>query len=312
MFEHTTVLKQQAVEALKVIPGGTYVDCTLGGGGHSEAIAQRLSPEGRLMAIDQDENAIEAAKQRLDAYQRQIVYVHGNFRELKRLLHNNGVEKVNGVLFDLGVSSPQFDEADRGFSYKEDAPLDMRMNRRARLTAREIVNDWEYEALVKLLFRYGEEKFSKRIARQIEQERNRKPIETTWELVDIVKKAIPAAARRKGGHPAKRTFQAIRIAVNDELNAFETALLEAMEMLVPGGRTAVITFHSLEDRICKNIFKEASTPPELPRGLPVVPEGYDPDYRIITKKPIIPTAEELENNRRARSAKLRVIEKKER
>ncbi|HET7616525.1 MAG TPA: 16S rRNA (cytosine(1402)-N(4))-methyltransferase RsmH, partial [Bacillales bacterium] len=226
------------------------------------------------------------------------------------LLHQNGVEQVNGVLFDLGVSSPQFDEAYRGFSYHEDAPLDMRMNRSGSLTARDIVNDWDFNRLVTILFRYGEEKFSKQIARKIEEHRERKPIETTTELVDIVKEAIPAPARRKGGHPAKRTFQAIRIAVNDELNAFEEALKDAMDLLAPGGRVSVITFHSLEDRICKRIFKEAASPPELPRGLPVIPEGYEPDYELITKKPITPSESEQQSNRRSRSAKLRVIEKK--
>lgn len=309
MFEHFTVLKQPAIDALQVQPNGTYVDCTLGGGGHSEAILEQLSDEGHLYAFDQDEIAIAAAKQRLSAYASRLTVIQANFRELTAELKANGVEAVDGILFDLGVSSPQLDEAERGFSYQAEAPLDMRMNRDAELTARDVVNEWDYNRLVSILFRYGEEKFSKQIARKIEERRKQKPIETTTELVDIVKEAIPAPARRKGGHPAKRTFQAIRIAVNDELNVFESALNDALTMLASGGRICVITFHSLEDRICKTVFKEATSPPDLPRGLPIIPEQYKPQFKLITRKPILPTEEELEANRRSRSAKLRVIEK---
>lgn len=309
MFEHFTVLKKQAIDALNIKPEGTYVDCTLGGGGHSEAVLEQLSADGRLFAFDQDEIAIAAAKKRLFFYERQLTVIQANFRELTTELREVGVEEVDGIMFDLGVSSPQLDEAERGFSYQAEAPLDMRMDRGAELTARDVVNEWEYSRLVSIFFRYGEEKFSKQIARKIEERRKQKPIETTVELVDIIKDAIPAPARRKGGHPAKRTFQAIRIAVNDELNAFETALNDALGMLAPGGRICVITFHSLEDRICKTVFKEASSLPELPRGLPVIPEQHKPKFKLITRKPITATEEELEANRRSRSAKLRVIEK---
>ncbi|HET7580919.1 MAG TPA: 16S rRNA (cytosine(1402)-N(4))-methyltransferase RsmH [Bacillales bacterium] len=309
MFEHTTVLKQKAVDALNIKPDGTYVDCTLGGGGHSEAILEQLSDQGRLYAFDQDEAAIAAARERLAPFGEKLTIIHANFRELTDRLKERGVETVDGILFDLGVSSPQFDEAERGFSYQEDAPLDMRMDQTAEISARNVVNEWEYNRLVSILFRYGEEKFSKQIARKIEERRKHKPIETTAELVEVVKEAIPAPARRKGGHPAKRTFQAIRIAVNDELGVFETALKDALDMLAPGGRISVITFHSLEDRICKTIFKEVSQPPDLPRGLPVIPEHQKPNFKRITRKPIIPTEEEQQANRRSRSAKLRVIEK---
>jgi 16S rRNA (cytosine1402-N4)-methyltransferase len=310
MFEHTTVLKEEAVDALNVRPDGIYVDCTLGGGGHSEEILKRLSDTGRLYAFDQDESAIAAAQQRLAPYERNLTTIHGNFRELIPCLREHGVETVDGILFDLGVSSPQFDEAERGFSYREDAPLDMRMDTDAELTAREVVNEWDFNRLVTILFRYGEEKFSKQIARKIEAHRKNKPIETTGELVEIIKEAIPAPARRKGGHPAKRTFQAIRIAVNDELRALEDTLQDTLTILANGGRVCVITFHSLEDRICKTIFKKASSPPELPRGMPMIPKTYEPEFTLVTKKPITPSDEEQQANRRSRSAKLRVLEKK--
>lgn len=309
MFEHITVLKKEAVDALNISPDGIYADCTLGGGGHSEEIAKQLSDSGRLYAFDQDEAAIIAAKQKLSSYASKVIIIRSNFREFARRLQEMGIQAVDGVLFDLGVSSPQLDEANRGFSYQEDALLDMRMNRDTTLTAREIVNKWDYNRLVSILFRYGEEKFSKQIARKIEAHRNIKSIETTSELVDVIKEAIPAPARRTGGHPAKRTFQAIRIAVNDELQAFEDALNEALNIIKPGGRISVITFHSLEDRICKSIFKKASSGPELPRGLPVIPEGYEPKFKRITRKPIMPKGEEQQENRRSRSAKLRVLEK---
>lgn len=310
MFEHTTVLKEEAVDALNVRPDGIYVDCTLGGGGHSEEILKRLSDTGRLYAFDRDEAAITAAKHRLAPYEGKWTTIHGNFRELIPRLREHGVETVDGILFDLGVSSPQFDEAERGFSYREDAPLDMRMDTGAKLTAREVVNEWDYNRLVSILFRYGEEKFSKQIARKIEARRKQKPIETTGELVALIKEAIPAPARRKGGHPAKRTFQAIRIAVNDELQVLEDTLQDALTILAQDGRICVITFHSLEDRICKTLFKKVSNPPELPKGLPVIPEQYEPNFTLVTKKPIIPSEKEQQANRRSRSAKLRVLEKK--
>lgn len=305
---HKTVLQEEAVEQLNIKPNGIYVDATFGRGGHSLKILEKLSEEGHLYAFDQDEEAARYAEEHFTSFAN-FTFIHENFKHMKDALRERNVEKVNGILFDLGVSSPQLDEGERGFSYQHDVPLDMRMDRRMKLTASEIVNEWEYEKLVSIFFQYGEEKFSKQIARKIEQARQRKRIETTGELVDIIKDAIPAPARRKGGHPAKRIFQALRIAVNDELNAFESALKESIDLLAAKGRIAVITFHSLEDRICKTIFKEASEGPELPRGIPVIPENYRPVLKVITKKPIVPTEEEIKENNRARSAKLRVAEK---
>ncbi|WP_053219769.1 16S rRNA (cytosine(1402)-N(4))-methyltransferase RsmH [Virgibacillus senegalensis] len=309
MFEHFSVLKQEAVEGLQVKPNGTYIDCTLGGGGHSEMIASKLDSGGRLIAFDQDEQALQAAKQRLAPYQGQVLYVHANFRNLKEELNKHGFDQVDGVLFDLGVSSPQLDDAERGFSYQHDAALDMRMDQSQDFTAYEVINQWPYEQLVKIFFRYGEEKFSKQIARKIEERRKEKMIETTFELVDIIKDAIPAPARRKGGHPAKRVFQAVRIAVNDELNAFDEALHQAAEVIAVGGRLSVITFHSLEDRLCKQAFKKWSTTPPLPRNIPVIPEESKPPFQQVNRKPILPEEEELDANRRSRSAKLRILEK---
>lgn len=305
---HKTVLQEEAVEQLNIKPNGIYVDATFGRGGHSLKILEKLSEEGHLYAFDQDAEAARYAEEHFSRFAN-FTFIHENFKHMKDALRERNVEKVNGILFDLGVSSPQLDEGERGFSYQHDAPLDMRMDRRMKLTASEIVNEWEYEKLVSIFFQYGEEKFSKQIARKIEQARQRKRIETTGELVDIIKDAIPAPARRKGGHPAKRIFQALRIAVNDELNAFESALKESIDLLAAKGRIAVITFHSLEDRICKTIFKQASEGPELPRGIPVIPENYRPVLKVITKKPIVPTEEEIKENNRARSAKLRVAEK---
>ncbi|WP_194287270.1 16S rRNA (cytosine(1402)-N(4))-methyltransferase RsmH [Gracilibacillus oryzae] len=309
MFEHYTVLKKETVDGLNIKPDGIYVDCTLGGGGHSSYILDQLDKDGHLFAFDQDDDAIEAAKQRLDQYSGQVTFVRSNFRHLEDELHSREVETVDGFLFDLGVSSPQLDRGERGFSYQHDAPLDMRMDTERELSAYHVVNEWTYEELVSIFFRYGEEKFSKQIARKIEAERKQKSIETTFELVDIIKEAIPAPARRKGGHPAKRIFQAIRIAVNDELSAFHEAIYQAASMLNIGGRLSVITFHSLEDRICKQAFKKWSTTPPLPKNLPVIPEEFQPPFKLINKKPIIASDDELEENRRSRSAKLRVIEK---
>ncbi|MCM3732269.1 16S rRNA (cytosine(1402)-N(4))-methyltransferase RsmH [Fictibacillus nanhaiensis] len=308
MFDHITVLKQESVDALNIKPDGIYVDCTLGGAGHSELILSQLET-GHLYAFDQDDKAIENARQVLKEHEGKFTIVRSNFRYIKEQLNSLGVQKVDGILFDLGVSSPQLDEADRGFSYQHDAELDMRMDQTSELTAKDIVNEWSFNELMKIISRYGEEKFAKQIVRKIEAAREKKEIQTTGELVEIIKDAIPAPARRTGGHPAKRTFQAIRIAVNDELNAFEDALKDSIELLNIGGRIAVITFHSLEDRACKNILKKASTGPELPPGLPVIPEEYKPTLQLITRKPIVPTENELEENRRSRSAKLRVAEK---
>lgn len=305
---HKTVLQEEAVEQLNIKADGIYVDCTFGRGGHSLKILEKLSPEGHLYAFDQDADAKRHAEQHFSQFQN-FTFIHENFKSLKKALEDLNVNQVDGILFDLGVSSPQLDESERGFSYQYDALLDMRMDRRSPLTASEIVNEWPYEQLISIFFQYGEEKFSKQIARKIEQARKQKRIETTGELVEIIKEAIPAPARRKGGHPAKRIFQALRIAVNDELNAFESALKQSIDLLKTSGRVAVITFHSLEDRICKTVFKQASEGPELPRGIPVVPDSYKPAMKVITKKPILPSENEIKNNRRARSAKLRVAEK---
>lgn len=308
MFVHKTVLLQEAIEGLKIKEDGKYVDCTLGGAGHSEEIAKRLT-SGHLFAFDQDETAISFAKQKLAPYKENVTIIKSNFKFLKEELALRGIGQVDGILFDLGVSSPQLDTPERGFSYLHDAPLDMRMDKDQELSAYTIINTWPYEKLVKIFFRYGEEKFSKQIARKIEQMRKKKAIETTGELVEIIKEAIPSPARRKGGHPAKRIFQAIRIAVNDELNAFEEAIGQAIDLLNPGGRICVITFHSLEDRICKLAFKKAQQTMEVPKNIPILPDDAKPKIKVITKKPITPTDRELEENHRARSAKLRIAEK---
>lgn len=309
MFNHTTVLLEEAVDGLNIKKDGVYVDCTLGGAGHSMEIVKRLSEKGRLICFDQDTTAIEVAKERLKDYLPQVTFIHANFRYLKEELEKIGVTKVDGILYDLGVSSPQLDTPERGFSYNHDAPLDMRMNTEDSLTAHEVINEWAYADLVRIFFRYGEEKFSKGIARKIEAAREIAPIETTAELAELVKSGIPAATRRTGGHPAKRVFQAIRIAVNDELGAAEDSLTDAITLLNKGGRISVITFHSLEDRLCKEIFREASSLPDLPRNLPIIPEGMEPILKLISRKPIIPSEQEVEQNKRARSAKLRVAEK---
>ncbi|GGB45106.1 16S rRNA (cytosine(1402)-N(4))-methyltransferase RsmH [Virgibacillus dakarensis] len=309
MFDHYSVLKEEAVKGLAIKPDGTYVDCTVGGGGHSERIASRLTENGLLVAFDQDLDALAAAKQRLSPYQGRIRFVHSNFRSLKQKLHELAIPHVDGILFDLGVSSPQLDRGDRGFSYQHDAKLDMRMNQEQELTAFTVVNTWPYEKLVKIFFTYGEEKFAKQIARKIEAYRKLEQIDTTHQLVEIIKDAIPAAARRKGGHPAKRIFQALRIAVNDELAAFNDALHQAARVVAVNGRIAVITFHSLEDRLCKQAFKKWSTTKEVPRNLPVIPKDHEAPFKLITRKPINPSDQELVSNRRSRSAKLRIAEK---
>lgn len=309
MFDHTTVLLKETVDGLNIHPDGIYVDCTLGGAGHSEYLVQQLSSNGRLICFDQDLTAIEHAKKRLENYKDRVNFVHSNFRYIKQELDRLNIQKVDGILYDLGVSSPQLDTPERGFSYQHDAPLDMRMDQTQELTAYHIVNEWPYEDLVRIFFRYGEEQFSKQIARKIEMARKKAPIETTGQLVDLIKEGIPASRRRTGGHPAKRVFQAIRIAVNDELGAIEESLTDAIDLLRIGGRISVITFHSLEDRIVKTIFKEASSLPELPPGLPIVPDEFQPVLKNITKKPIVPSEEELLANNRARSAKLRIAEK---
>lgn len=310
-FKHVTVLLNEAVAGLNIRPDGTYVDATLGGGGHSSAILNQLTT-GRLYSFDQDQTAIRYNQQHLKKFidDGRSILIEDNFRNLGTALAKNGVKSVDGIVYDLGVSSPQFDDAQRGFSYKLDAPLDMRMNQQQALSAMNVVNEWPYEKLVKILYRYGEERFAKQIARKIERRRESKPIKTTFELVDVIKEAIPAAARRHGGHPAKKTFQAIRIAVNDELGTLEDSLEQALELLNVGGRISVITFQSLEDRLVKTMFHEkVSLADELPPGLPVIPPEMQPKFKLINKKPILPSQEELANNHRAHSAKLRIIER---
>jgi len=308
-FQHTTVLLHEAVEGLKIKENGIYVDCTLGGGGHSSLIASKLGKEGRLFSLDQDEEALRAAKERLKSYGDKITFIKTNFKDVKQVLQDRGILAVDGILFDLGVSSPQLDVGERGFSYQHDAPLDMRMNQKQHLTAEEIINTWSEEELADIIYRYGEEKFSRKIAKKIVRSREKSKIITTGELAALIKEAIPAPARRKGPHPAKRTFQAIRIAVNDELNVFKEALQDAVHLLSPGGRVSVITFHSLEDRICKTIFHEYAQGCICPPDFPVCTCGRTPTIKIITKKPLLPSSDELERNPRARSAKLRIAEK---
>ncbi|HCM89336.1 MULTISPECIES: 16S rRNA (cytosine(1402)-N(4))-methyltransferase RsmH [Vagococcus] len=310
-FEHVTVLLKETVDGLNVKPNGIYVDCTLGGAGHSQYLLSQLSEKGHLYAFDQDETAIQHASNKLknELEQNKVTFIQANFRYLKAELAKHGVDEIDGILYDLGVSSPQLDEGERGFSYHQDAPLDMRMDQTAPISAFDVVNEYSYEQLVKIFFRYGEEKFSKQIARLIEKKRIEKPIETTGELVELIKEAIPAPARRKGGHPAKRIFQAIRIEVNSELEVIGESLEQAIELLNHEGRISVITFHSLEDKIVKNIYKEYSRPKDLPPGLPMVPVEYQPTLKFINRKPIVASDEELEANNRSRSAKLRVAEK---
>ena len=310
-FKHVTVLLNEAVENLKVKPGGIYVDCTLGGGGHTRKILSQLNESGRLFSFDQDQTAIEYNQKALDNQLQsgKLTLVKDNFRNIKKRLNELGVSKIDGAVYDLGVSSPQFDVAQRGFSYKLEAPLDMRMDQSQSLTAKQIVNEWSFNDLVRIFSRYGEEKFAKSIARKIEKQRQLQPIQTTTELVEVIKAGIPARARRTGGHPAKRVFQALRIAVNDELGALETSLEQVLEMLNIDGRVSVITFQSLEDRLVKSMFKEKTSLLDLPQGLPVIPQGMEVDYRLVNRKPILPTKSEIETNHRAHSAKLRVIER---
>ncbi|KRM51805.1 16S rRNA (cytosine(1402)-N(4))-methyltransferase RsmH [Ligilactobacillus araffinosus] len=310
-FKHVTVLLNEAVENLKVKPDGVYVDCTLGGGGHTRKILSQLNENGRLFSFDQDQTAIEYNQKALDNHLQsgKLTLVKDNFRNIKKRLNELGVSKIDGAVYDLGVSSPQFDVAQRGFSYKLEAPLDMRMDQGQSLTAKQIVNEWSFNDLVRVFSRYGEEKFAKSIARKIEKQRQIQPIQTTTELVEVIKAGIPARARRRGGHPAKRVFQALRIAVNDELGALETSLEQVLEMLNINGRVSVITFQSLEDRLVKSMFKEKTSLPDLPQGLPVIPQEMEVNYRLINRKPILPTKSEIETNHRAHSAKLRVIER---
>lgn len=306
-YGHYSVLLDECVEALSIRPDGVYVDATLGMGGHSGAIAARLT-SGRLIAVDRDETALERARARLEPMMDRITLVHGNFRELDTILDKLGIEKVDGFLFDLGVSSPQLDEAGRGFSYMADAPLDMRMDRGDPLTAAEIVNTWPYERLKRILYDFGEERYAPRIAEAIVRQRENTKIETTLQLVEIIKSAMPAAALREKQHPAKRSFQAIRIAVNEELEAVSEALDLAASRLKPGGRLAVISFHSLEDRLVKNAITTRENGCTCPRDFPICICGFKPTLKSVSRKPILPSAQELEENPRSRSAKLRVAE----
>ncbi|KRM02863.1 16S rRNA (cytosine(1402)-N(4))-methyltransferase RsmH [Limosilactobacillus gastricus] len=310
-FNHVTVLLHEAVDGLNIKPAGIYVDGTLGGGGHSQAILERLSSEGHLYAFDQDQTAIQYNQEHLKQYivDGRLTLVKSNFSQLKVALAQTGISAIDGMVYDLGVSSPQFDDAKRGFSYQHDAPLDMRMDQTQSLSAMEVVNEWSFQDLMRILSRYGEEKFAKQIARSIEKQRQAAPIKTTLELAEIVKNAIPAPARRHGGHPAKKSFQAIRIAVNNELGVLESSLEQALDLLTVGGRISVITFQSLEDRLVKTMFKERTTIPDLPAGLPVIPKEAQPDFKLVNKKPIIASDQELATNHRAHSAKLRIIER---
>ncbi|CAI2619957.1 Ribosomal RNA small subunit methyltransferase H [Apilactobacillus kunkeei] len=309
-FHHETVLLKEAVDGLNIKPDGIYIDCTLGGGGHSARILSQLT-SGHLYSFDQDEVAIEYNKTNLKKYidEDKVTFVRSNFRYIQEEMNKLGIRSVDGILYDLGVSSPQFDDASRGFSYQHDARLDMRMDQRNPLDAWKIVNEWPYEKLVKIFFRYGEEKFSKQVARAIERNRENHSIDTTEQLVDVIKEGIPAAARRHGGHPAKKVFQALRIAVNDELGALEESLEKAIDLIDVNGRVSVITFQSLEDRLVKTMFKEKTTIEDLPSGLPIIPDDMKPDYKLINRKPILPSDDELRDNHRSHSAKLRVIER---
>ena len=308
MFHHISVLLQETIEGLNIKEDGIYVDCTLGGGGHSSEILKRLTT-GHLYCFDQDQNAIAAASERLSKISDNFTIIYSNFKNIKNELYKLGVTKVDGIVFDLGVSSPQFDDGERGFSYNYDAKLDMRMDQSQSLSAYEIVNHYDFNEIVKILFKYSDEKYAKQIARKIEKHRAVKPIETTFELVEIVKEAIPAAARRKGGHPAKRTFQALRIAVNDELNVFDIALKDALDLTRIGGRVAVITFHSLEDKICKYTFNEVTNQQPVPSHIAVIPESMLPRFKKVTRKPLVASDKELEENHRSHSAKLRIVER---
>lgn len=307
-FKHVSVLLNECLDALNIKDDGIYVDCTLGGAGHSSHILQRLSKDGLLVGIDQDTDALKAAGERLKEYENKKL-IHNNFHNIDSILEELEIPKVDGILMDLGVSSYQLDEGERGFSYMKDAPLDMRMNREREFSAYDIVNSYSMEDLWRIIRDYGEEKFAKRIAEFIVNRREEKPIETTLELVDIIKAAIPAKARREGPHPAKRTFQAIRIEVNGELEILNKAIEDGVNRLNKGGRMAIITFHSLEDRIVKLKFRDLANPCTCPKEFPICVCGKKPLVKLISRKAIEPSKEEVEENPRSRSAKLRVIER---
>ena len=307
-FKHFSVMLKECIEMLDIKEDGIYVDCTLGGAGHSKEILKRLSPKGRLIGIDQDLDALKAAKEKLKDF-KNVTYVHNNFYNIKEILKSLEIEKVDGILMDLGVSSYQLDEGERGFSYMKEAALDMRMNREESFSAYNVVNEYSEDELFRILRDFGEEKFSRRIAARIVEKRKIKSVETTLELVKIIDGCIPGKFKREGGHPAKRTFQAIRIEVNSELSILDRAIEDGIEALNKEGVMAIITFHSLEDRIVKNKFKDLIDPCKCPKELPMCVCGKEPIIRLINKKPIEATKEELENNSRSRSAKLRVCKK---
>lgn len=308
-FRHTSVLLKETIEALNIKPAGVYLDGTLGGGGHAFEVCKKLNDNGRLYGIDQDADAIKAAAKRLEEFGEKAVIIRDNYCNAREVLREQGVEKVDGIVLDLGVSSYQLDTVERGFTYKYDTPLDMRMDQRQMLTARDIVNDYDEKMLYRVIRDYGEDQFAKNIAKHIVQARQRKPIETTFELNEVIKAAIPAKMRAAGGHPSKRTFQAIRIECNHELEVLKNALGDLIHLLNPQGRLCIITFHSLEDRIVKTFFKEMENPCTCPPEFPVCICGKLPYGRVVTRKPILPSQEELKVNSRSKSAKLRVFER---
>lgn len=311
-FAHISVLLDETIESLNIKPDGIYVDGTLGGGGHSLQICKRLGPSGRLIGIDQDMDAIAAATKRLKDYEDKVTIVHSNYQDIESVLKGLSINGVDGIVLDLGVSSYQLDNVERGFTYKEDTPLDMRMDQSAGMTAKDIVNNYSEMELFKVIRDYGEDKFAKNIAKHIVQARQEKPIETTGELNEIIKASIPAKLRQGTGHPSKKTFQAIRIELNHELDVLENSIDKMIELLNPGGRLSIITFHSLEDRIVKTIFKRNMNPCTCPPSFPVCTCGKVPSGTVVTRKPIVPGDEELSLNRRAKSSKLRVFEKSRR
>lgn len=307
-FKHKSVLLNETIDGLNIKPDGIYVDGTLGGGGHAYEVCRRLGEKGSIVGIDQDDAAIEAASARLKDFGEKVTIVRSNYCDMKSKLHELGIDKVDGIVLDLGVSSYQLDTAERGFSYREDAPLDMRMDTRQKMTARDIVNDYTEADLYRVIRDYGEDKFAKNIAKHIVQARAVKPVETTAELSEIIRASIPMKFQKKSGHPAKRTFQAIRIELNRELDVLRDSLDDMIDLLNPGGRLCIITFHSLEDRIVKSAFRKNENPCTCPPDFPVCVCGKKSKGSIITKKPILPSEEELEYNSRSKSAKLRIFE----
>ena len=309
-FKHKSVLLEETIEALNIKPDGIYVDGTLGGGGHAYEICKRLSDKGRLIGIDQDADAIEAARQRLGEFKDKVTIIRSNYCDMKKELANIQITSVDGIILDLGVSSYQLDMADRGFTYREDAPLDMRMDQRQSMTAKDIVNEYSEMDLYRIIRDYGEDKFAKNIAKHIVSARNVKALETTGELINVIKAAIPMKFRAVGGHPAKKTFQAIRIELNRELEVLRDSLDDMIELLNDDGRICIITFHSLEDRIVKTIFKKNEDPCTCPREFPICVCGKIAKGKVITRKPILPSEQELEENKRSKSSKLRVFERR--